>query len=353
MRKRLTRILFCLAGVVLNVWVACGLLLPGAWTGRNDFLSLYAGARLSGTADLYSREAVRNTQLAAIGETGESLRFSRLPYYGLLLKPLGWLPYRVAFGVWVAAGVAALVAFAVLWRGAMVCCWFLPAFVALFNGQDGGLLILWVALAAMLVRRDRHFWAGVVLALCASKYHLAILLPLVIVAQQRWRVAAGGAVAGVVMLAVSFAAGGWNWPREYYAVLTDGRLHPSVANMPSLHGMQMGIAAEAAGVLVLVVCVYLAARASSFEWAMAVALAAGLLVGFHTYLADCVVLLPAIILAMGRLRVLAIALATPVPWLLLQMAAPLPNVTRMLILVVVVGMAVVSTRQVKSATVGR
>src|SRR2546421_345900 len=81
-------------------------------------------------------------------------------------------------------GAAVLVWFALLWPGGpvtwMVTCWFLPAFVALFNGQDAGDLTLWVALAAVLVRRDRRFLAGMVLALCASKYHLAILLPIAI-----------------------------------------------------------------------------------------------------------------------------------------------------------------------------
>src|SRR3954469_17455731 len=113
--RRIPLILFCLLGVALNVWVSCAVLLPGAWTGRNDFLGLYAGARLSGTPKLYDRDAVRQTQLQAAGETGESLRFSRLPYYGLVLKPMGWLPYRVSFAVWVFLGVVVLVWFAALW----------------------------------------------------------------------------------------------------------------------------------------------------------------------------------------------------------------------------------------------
>src|SRR5438552_3656188 len=117
MRKTMPVAAFCLLGAALNVWLACAVLLPGAWTGRNDFLGLYAGARLSGTRDLYNREVVRETQLRAAGETGESLRFSRLPYYGLLLKPMSWLPYRVSFAVWVALGVAVLVLFARLWPG--------------------------------------------------------------------------------------------------------------------------------------------------------------------------------------------------------------------------------------------
>ena len=350
MPQRLAVAVFCLLGVTLNVWLACAVLLPGAWTGRNDFLSLYAGARLSGTSDLYSREAVRQVQFDAVGERFPSLRFSRLPYYGLLLKPLAPLPYRAAYVVWLAWGAAVLAGFAALWPGGrsrwIMTCWFLPAFEALFNGQDAAHLVLWIAIAALLVRRDRPFWAGVALALCASKFHLAVLLPVVILGQRRWRVAAGGAVAGLVMLALSFAAAGRRWPWDYYAVLTDPLIHPTVLHMPSLHGMQLGIVPEVFGTLVVAISVYLVARASSFEWALAAALAGGLLVAFHTYLADCVVLLPIALQALQirALRPAAIALATPLPWLFLQLPPPLPNFTRTLILLLVIGSALLLLR---------
>jgi hypothetical protein len=151
----------------------------------------------------------------------------------------------------------------------------------------------------------------------------------------------------MVMVALSFAAAGPHWPWDYYAVLTDPLLHPSVLHMPSLHGMQLGIFAEAVGAAALALCVFFVARKVSFEWAVSVALAAGVLIGFHTYLADCVVLLPAAIQAIQvkALRPPAIALATPVPWLLLQLPPPLPNFTRALILLLVVGSALWLLRQ--------
>ena len=346
MQRRLALTLLCLAGVALNTWITCNYLVPGAWKGKNDFLGLYAGARLAGTSRLYDPEAARETQLREAGETLESQRFIRLPYYALMLKPVGLLPYRPAYGVWLALSVLSLAIFAALWpagtTGWLICCWFLPGFVAVFNGQDAPMLLLWVALAVYLTKRDRQFAAGMVLALCASKYHLAILLPFVVLAQGRWRMLAGSLVAGAAMLAVSFGVAGRRWPWEYADVVTDPRIHPSVIHMPSFHGMQIGTPLQILMTLLVVLCVVVTARCASFEWGLAIALAAGVLVGFHTYLADCVIFLPAIIQAIQvkALRLPSIALATPVPWLLLQLPPPQPNLTRALMLMLVIGIAV-------------
>ena len=339
-------VLFCLIGVAINTWLACSLLLPGAWAGKNDFAQLYAGARLAGSADLYNREAVHEVELKEAGRGGPSLRYSRLPYYALLLKPLGWLPYRAAYAVWLGLSFAALAGFAALWHGGaktwLACCWFLPAFVAVFNGQDAGMLLLWTALAVALANRDRQFAAGAILGLCASKYHLAVLLPLVIVAQRRWRMASGFATVATAMILISFGVAGLRWPALYYDVLADPLLHPNPAIMPSLHGLQLGTAWEMLLTGLLAICVLVAARNASLRWGLTLALAAGVLVGYHTYLADCVLLLPAILqgLQSRGLRLPAIALLTPVPWLLLHLPPPLPNVARALIVLFVIGMVV-------------
>lgn len=279
------------------------------------------------------------------------MRFSRLPYYGLLLKPLALLPYRVAYAAWLPLSVGALLGFALLWPGHyvwLVCCWFLPAFVGLFNGQDVSFVLFWVALAVWLLRRERSFAAGVVLALCASKYHLMVLIPLVVLAQRRWRMVGGAAAAAFLMAAVSFACQGPDWPRQYYSVLADSRIHPALEHMPALHAFfgttRAGLWFELAASITLASLVWITARdARSFEWPLGMALAAGVLISFHSYIADCTILLPALIEAiqsskMKVARVAGIALATALPWLFLQMATPFPGVTRLTLLAFVWGM---------------
>ena len=333
----------CLAGIAFNVWAACALFLPGAWTGRNDFLSFYAGARLAGTPGLYDDDAAQQIQIQVTGETGPALRFIRPPYYALLLKPLGMLPYRAAYAVWFCLSAAAFLGFVLLWPGgpwkAAACAWCLPAFVALLGGQDLGFVLLCAAAAAFLARRRQDFTAGILLALIASKFHLMPFVPVVLLAQRRWRMLAGAAVAAAVLLALSFAVAGPDWPRQYLAALADRRIHPSFSHMPGLRGFYAETGVEpylqAAIVLALAALVWIAARREkTLEQPLALALAAGIAAAWHAYLADCALLLPAILT--GPQIFTGTALATPVPWFLLQLPAPLAAVPRLLIAAFVV-----------------
>jgi hypothetical protein len=114
---------------------------------------------------------------------------------------------------------------------------------------------------------------------------------------------------------------GLRWPAAYYDVLVDPLLHPNPVITPSLHGLQPGIAWEMLLTGLVAVCVLLAARNASLRWGLPLALAAGVLVG-------------------RPLRLPAIALLTPAPWLLLHLPPPLPNLARALIILLVIGIVV-------------
>lgn len=341
----------CASGVLLNIWLACNLLLPGAWQGRNDFLGFYVGGRLAGTTHLYDRESVRLEHMRAVGETGE-IQYGRLPVYALVLKPLARLPYYRAYFIWEILSAAAFVGFLVLWPGVapavrgLVCCWSLPAFVCIFNGQDDLLLLLCVTLAARLLRADRPVAAGIVLALfTASKFHLFVLVPLVLLAQRRWRMAAGAAACIVTMLVISFGVAGKDWPRGLYALVADPRISTGLDHMPNLHSLfapvpfgfqlQLAVSVALAGGVFLV-----ARRNSSFEWNLGLALTAGVLVAYHGYLHDGTLFLPAIMAFSGVSakypRFLALALATPIPWFALQLIKPFPTLTQLSLLAFVI-----------------
>ena len=343
-------------GVLICGSIAWTLFLPDAASGRNDFLALYAGGQLAGTSSLYDSQRVREVQVHAIGEWGPSLRFSRLPYYALLLKPLTLLPYRIAYLIFEVLSVLALLGFALLWPGEdrrtkwLVCCWSLPAFVALLGGQDVSFLLLWIALSIRAYQKDKPGTAGALLALCAAKYHLMILAPVAMVAQRRWRMAAGAAVMGGALLAVSFAVAGPTWPLQYYAVLTDPHIHAGTTSMPNIHALAAsmpfaGWFLEVLASSAIVVVLFSASRRhSSFEWALAMALAGGILVSFHTYLMDCAILLPALMLILQAklsvpTRLVALLLASPLPWFFLKLPEPLPFTARLLLVLLVACMA--------------
>src|SRR5262249_8797335 len=151
------------------------------------------------------------------------------------------------------------------------------------------LALFWVALAILLNRRDRPFAAGVALALCASKYHLFLLVPIVLLAQRRLQMILGGITAAAALLAISSLAAGPGWPARYWTVLVDRRMNASLAIMPNLNALLGGgrsaLPLLAAVDIALAAGVFLLARRwRELEWPLAVAIAAGLLISLHSFL---------------------------------------------------------------------
>ena len=307
------------------------------FTGKNDFAPLYNGTQLLGTPYLYSFDHNMDLLEKHIDGVNPSLRYTRPPYYATLLWPLGRLPYLHAYWLWSFISLSAIAAFAFLWRipspgqAFVLTAFSLPAFQAVMNGQDTPLLLLWVALAVHFERKGKSLAAGWILALCAAKFHLFLLLPLLFVGQKRWRMATGFASGTACLVVISFAVAGRNWPLEYYATLIDPRVNPDVFEMPNLHGLFLGVPfaglLEVAGSLAVILAAWKVVRQSSFEYGLAASLVGSLLISYHAYLSDCAILLPAGTViysqATSRLtRLLGALLLTPFLYFLL--IAPRP-----------------------------
>jgi Glycosyltransferase family 87 len=294
--------------------------------GANDFAPLYVGAQLVGTGDLYTPEPYYGFLRQRFGGINESLRYTRPPHHALMFWPLGRLPYDTAHLVWTLLRAAAVAGFLLLWRrpsrrdAMMFTALSLPLGISFCNGQDTPFLLLWIALALHWQGKGRPFLAGLAFSLCAAKFHLFVLLPLLFFGQRRWRMTAGLATGAAALLAVSFAVAGAAWPVEYFATLTDGRVHPAIDQMPNLHGVFGGLPHAAlleiiAG-LAVVAGAWHVVRRSSFEIGLATVLAGGVLLSYHAYRADCLVLLPAALLVLAAnpshsARVLGTVLLTP------------------------------------------
>jgi len=300
-------------------------------TGADDFLGLYASARLVGTPGLYDADQVRRTQLETAGVTGPSLHFStRLPCFPLMLWPLAQLRYTAAHAIWYLLRFVAVAGFIVLWPHssrsltAVVCCWSLPLAAGLANGQDAPLLLFWLALSQRLEQNGRSFGSGLALSMCAAKFHLFLLLPLLLLRHRRWAILAGGLTGGMILAGLCCIAGGLDWPVHYLKTLSDSSIHPNPRIMPNLHGLLSGapgwleVGILSATVLGALVCILRTDYLTGFT----AALAGSLLLSYHAYTADAVVLVPALLLIIEYSRVLvvryaAFVLASPFPWLLL------------------------------------
>ncbi len=348
-----------IAGCVLGGLISALIVLLGPFhwgntlDGRNDFRAFYAGGKLDG-AHLYDPEATYRLQDAVETPWGteepgarRALVFVRMPWMALAFRPLSRLPYIPAYYLWLAVSIAAFVLFGLFWpgewriKGPVLCCC-LPAWRGIFSGQDITLVLLWFGLALCLWRKGRPFTAGLAMALCGAKFHAMGLVPLVAIAQKRWRFGAGVAAGAAALIGLSFAAGGLDWPRRYFHILSDPRINAAFYRMPTLHVLAHGsIALEVLLVGLVAVAVWRGAyRSDSFEWALALAAAGGVLTGIHGDMQDCTLLLPLILLILQSrpypLELGAIALASPVPWFWLMWPAPFPEACRIAILGTVV-----------------
>jgi hypothetical protein len=323
--------LSCLLGVALIYGSTMLAGLDKAREGADDFLAFYAGARLAGSPAMFDSGRIRQTQLDAAGVVAPNLVSIRVPAFSLLLWPLAQLPYLAAHTVWYGLRAAAIAGFILLWPwnarswGALICSWSLPLAAGIANGQDAPFLLLLLALWQRLERADRPVWAGLALSLCAFKFHLFLLLPLALIRHRRWAVARGVALGALGLYILSAAAAGWDWPARYARVLANPVIHPCARIMPNLHGLLTGVGSTdfeiALSVLVALAAAAVVWRSGYLE-GIAAALAGGLLISYHAYVADAVILIPAVLIVAGSARgralvYAAVLLASPVPWLLI------------------------------------
>jgi hypothetical protein len=269
---------------------------PSAICGT-DFPIFYAGAKLLVTGDLYSVAAVQSVQRREIGCTSAVAAFIRLPYFAALVWPLTLLPLGVAFAVWriglLAAGVGFVASFRQHWKWALLACvWSFPLAWDFDNGQDVSLLLLAIAAGTVLAARGRPFAAGLCWSLCAAKFHLLVFLPLLLIVRNR-RAAAGLAAGGAVLLGISFAVGGWNWPGRYLSALLHHNIDPVPLELHNIRGLVQGsLAGEIVLGLTVVAAVWMVCRRAPFEISLSAALAGGLLVSHHLTASDWAILLP-------------------------------------------------------------
>jgi hypothetical protein len=310
---------------------------------RNDFLPLYVASKLAGTGALYDPHAYYGFMIQRFAALHESLRFTRPPFYAALLWPLSFLSYETAYGVWWLLRIAALGAFVSLWRipsradTILFTVLSLPVFASLAAGQDTIFLLLFIALAFRWRDQGRDFHAGLVLSLCAIKFHLFVLLPLLFWRQRLGRMAAGFGVGAAALLALTFVVEGWRWPLDYFAVLTDGRVHPGPDSMPNLHGLfaglPQGLYLEALASAAVIVAAWVSLRDASFPAGFALTLLGGLLLSFHSYLMDAAIVLPALLIVVAGtsrrwLKIAGALLLSPPAALLLVSHPPWSYITQ-------------------------
>ena len=184
-----------------------------------DYVSVWAGAQIIGP-NLYDSARLERIE-HTVSPLIESKRYIRPPYYVMMFWPLGGLPYRAAYAGFVLMNLAALLLFLRIWRfeiaAILACALFLPLEWSFGLGQDAPIMMAIVAGAAQLIQRRRDFAGGALLALFTVKPHLFLFLPVVLIAQRKYRALAGLAVGGAALYLLAAVFVGIDWPLKSMA----------------------------------------------------------------------------------------------------------------------------------------
>jgi len=297
---------------------------------ETDFLSFYAGAKLSGTGRLYSLAAAHDLQAINERDPSEIRPFTRPAYFAVMLHPFSHFTFRTGSVLWQMLNVLATGVFIYFWRRneAALVVLFPPLWFCLAAGQDVPLLLAPFAASVWLLRAKRPLLAGLVLALCGIKFHLFLLLPLLIVAKRLWRLAAGITIGGAFLLVVSFVVNG-NWVPAYLNVL---RINEEKQNgqsqMFNLTSLTWQLPFHwiwfALGAIVVAIALWRRIRGMEIAEASALMLVASVLVSAHAFAYDLAFLLPWITLH-GHNRAVKFGVATSVATLLASLPPYYPG----------------------------
>ncbi len=358
--KRIPVTTLVIVVIFCGFWVVQGALVYFK-ARHHDFLSFYTGSTLvrqASAEDLYDQELQFRTQQELVPTNSELIPFIRPVYYALLLVPLSLLSFGTAFWAWL--GLQAIVLFLcwgwaarkfgsdALILGAM----YFPAAVGITHAQDSSFMLAIVIGAYALEERGRSFWSGVVLGLGLIKFHLFLLVPLVVLFQRRYRMLVGFIATGVVAGLSFVVLAGFEGVTRYATLLSSGELKwlsPAPQLMINLRGVTANLGGNSTLFWVILVglvvgLVVIASRGAPFWRWLSAAITGSVLVAPHGYAYDAAILLLPIwmllFISRSRLsRVTALLLATPLPFFTLMAGPPWSVLPALLVIMLLFALA--------------
>lgn len=287
MGQRATKVGDRLAAVVLAVSTVYGAFyllamlgyeswtLAGAtdWIG-NDFFVFWTVARavLTGAvADLYDPAALGSFQLTFVASESFYYPWVYPPHGIFVVLPFGLLPYAAGYLLWVAVTFALYLVLGTGLRPTPLAGFVLlvsPATVVAATAGQNGLLTAGLFMGALLLVDRRPVLAGVLVGLLSFKPQVALLLPVILLAQRAWSTALMAvATAALAALAATVAFGAGIWA-DFLAALPAFRdtmaggdgVGPLVRQQPTVTALAdgLGLPKAVGGALQLAVAVLVA-----------------------------------------------------------------------------------------------
>ena len=185
----------------------------GSATGV-DFVAFYSAAMelwQHGAVGVYDPAVLNVAQDAAVRADIDPVPFAYPPPYLFYVAPLAALPYIPALWAWLV--ILAALCLVALWRLAPhpltpAVALFFPALAQSFLGGQNGLLTVALLAGGVLLLERRPRMAGVLFGLMIFKPHIAVLVPLCLLAGRHYTAFRAVAVTGAAMMLASVVAFG-------------------------------------------------------------------------------------------------------------------------------------------------
>lgn len=303
--------------------------------GRVDFRAQYTAGYLvrSGNAHrLYDYASQLLLQNDLISPRSVTMPFDHLAYEALFFVPFSFFRFKAAYFTFLAVNVAALTLSVMkirrwtptlnhiyAWLTPVMIIVFLPTAVALMQGQESVLLLLFVVTVFAFLGAGKDFLAGMVLSLGMFKFQIVLPIALLFLLWKNWQLIIGFSFSTIGLLAGSFALVGREATRDYFRLLTSMsvglhsaadqvRLGVPPAAMPNLRGLVIGLLGnripsfwQQLAIAILSVLVITAAfwrgRRVSARHKLLIAILAASLVSYHSLIHDmAILLLPMLVL---------------------------------------------------------
>ncbi|MGB8886002.1 MAG: glycosyltransferase family 87 protein [Candidatus Korobacteraceae bacterium] len=339
--------------------------------GASDFSCFYAAGKMVDSGDgsrIYDRAAQCDAQRPFYGRVDTHklpLPFVFVPFILAIFAPLALLAYSYSLTLWYAVNACLLISVPFLLRrrlrmtdkqlspAILASSLFLPSSISLGQGQPTILALVLFTLVFLDLGNGQATRAGCLLALTTFKPQFALPLLLALMLTRNWKAVAGFVSTCIALLGVSAAIAGWrttlSFPRavaEFSAA--SGKMDGEhVLSMPNLRGFlyflldprlsrnELDLIAMAASALVVLIVLWLVfsncRHISDLQFALIIVVT--LLVSFHSYGHDLILLLlPFFLVAsyIGRheltYRRMAIAMVAGVLLILPSMLLP-PQIT--------------------------
>jgi arabinofuranan 3-O-arabinosyltransferase len=175
----------------------------------DDFINFWSAPYLAWhhrAAEIYNFAAFHSFEQSVIGRNLQDYQYSYPPTLPMLMAPFALVPYLPGLAIWVVSGWYAFyraVRLAMPRGDALLLAAATPAvFLNTIGAQTG----TWTAamLGAGLGLLDRQpIIAGVCLGLLANKPHLALLVPVALLAGRRWQALVAAAVTAAALIAIA------------------------------------------------------------------------------------------------------------------------------------------------------